>query len=72
MYKRQEVDKRYFRPAEVELLIGDPTKAKDKMGWVHKYTLQELVKEMVEADLELFKKDQYLKKGGHQTFDYHE
>jgi GDPmannose 4,6-dehydratase len=67
-----EVDKRYFRPAEVELLIGDPTKAKDKMGWVHKYTLQELVKEMVEADLELFRKDEYLKKGGHQTFDYHE
>jgi len=67
-----EVDKRYFRPAEVELLVGDPTKAKEKMGWVHQYSLEDLVKEMVKADVELFEKDQYLKKGGHQTFDYHE
>lgn len=67
-----EVDKRYFRPAEVELLVGDPTKAKEKMGWEHKYSLQDLVKEMVLSDIELFEKDQYLKRGGHQTFDYHE
>lgn len=67
-----EIDKRYFRPAEVELLVGDPSKAKRNMGWEHKYTLPELVSEMVLADIELFKKDQYLKKGGHQTFDYHE
>ena len=67
-----EVDKRYFRPTEVDLLVGDPKKAKENMGWEHKYDLEMLVKEMVEADIELFEKDQYLKKGGHQTFDYHE
>lgn len=67
-----EVDKRYFRPAEVELLVGDPTKAQKQMGWKHTYTLNDLVKEMVAADIELFEKDEYLKKGGHQTFDYHE
>jgi len=67
-----EIDKRYFRPAEVELLVGDPTKAKEQMGWEHKYTLKEIVKEMVIHDIELFKRDQYLKDGGHQTFDYHE
>jgi len=67
-----EVDKRYFRPAEVELLVGDPSKAKNQMGWEHKYSLNDLVKEMVKADIELFEKDQYLKKGGHQTYDYHE
>ncbi len=67
-----EVDKRYFRPTEVDLLVGDPKMAKEKMGWKHKYDLDMLVKEMVEADIELFQKDQYLKKGGHQTYDYHE
>jgi GDPmannose 4,6-dehydratase len=67
-----EVDKRYFRPAEVELLVGDPSKAQKQMGWKHKYSLNDLVKEMVAADIELFEKDQYLKRGGHQTFDYHE
>jgi GDPmannose 4,6-dehydratase len=67
-----EVDKRYFRPAEVELLVGDPSKAQKQMGWKHKYSLNDLVKEMVAADIELFEKDEYLKKGGHQTFDYHE
>jgi GDPmannose 4,6-dehydratase len=67
-----EVDKRYFRPAEVELLVGNPAKAMKNMGWKHKYSLNDLVKEMVHADIELFEKDQYLKEGGHQTFDYHE
>ena len=67
-----EVDKRYFRPAEVELLVGNPAKAMKNMGWKHKYSLNDLVKEMVQADIELFEKDQYLKEGGHQTFDYHE
>lgn len=67
-----EIDKRYFRPAEVELLVGDPTKAKEQMGWEHKYTLKELIKEMVVHDIEHFKRDQYLKEGGHQTYDYHE
>ncbi len=59
-----EVDPRYFRPTEVELLIGDPTKAKQKLAWEPKYTLEALVKEMVQSDLELFKKDSYLLKGG--------
>lgn len=67
-----EVDKRYFRPSEVELLVGDPSKAQKQMGWKHTYSLNDLVKEMVAADIEIFEKDQYLKKGGHQTFDYHE
>ena len=67
-----EVDPRYFRPTEVELLIGDPSRAYKDLGWKHKYTLGELVSEMVKADLILFKKDKYLKEGGHQTFDYFE
>ena len=58
------VDPRYFRPTEVELLIGDPTKAKEKLGWTPKRNLKTLVKEMVAADLELFKKDQVLKREG--------
>ncbi len=67
-----EVDPRYFRPTEVELLIGDPSLAYKDLGWKHKHTLEELVSEMVQADLILFKKDKYLKEGGHQTFDYFE
>ena len=67
-----EVDPRYFRPTEVDLLIGDPSMAYKDLGWKHKYTLQEIVSEMVQADLILFKKDKYLKEGGHQTFDYFE
>ena len=67
-----EVDPRYFRPTEVELLIGDPSRAYKDLGWKYKYTLEELVSEMVEADIILFKKDRYLKEGGHQTFDYFE
>jgi len=59
-----EVDPQYFRPTEVELLIGDPTKAKTKLGWEPKYDLQALCSEMVQADLELFKKEQHLKNAG--------
>lgn len=59
------VDPRYYRPTEVELLIGDPTKSKEKLGWVPKYDLAALIKEMMEADTELFKKEKYLKKGGY-------
>ena len=66
------VDERYFRPTEVELLIGDPTKSQTKLGWKPKYDLPMLVKDMVSADLELFKRDQYLKKGGHKIMNYHE
>ncbi len=66
------IDPRYFRPTEVDLLIGDPTKAHEKLGWKPKYDLQTLVSEMVEADLELFQKDKYLKEGGYKTLNYHE
>ena len=62
-----EVDKRYFRPTEVDLLQGDATKAHLKLGWQPKYTLQELVKEMVEADIEHFRKDIVLKASGFRT-----
>ena len=58
------VDPRYFRPAEVELLIGDPAKAKAELGWEPKYDLQALCSEMVQADLDLFRRDQLLKKAG--------
>jgi len=59
------VDPRYFRPTEVDLLIGDPTKAKEKLGWEPQYTLNELIDEMMESDLKLMKKDEYLKDGGY-------
>ena len=67
-----KIDPRYYRPTEVELLIGDPTKANEKLGWKPKFDLPALVKDMVSADLELFKKDKYLIKAGHQVFNYHE
>lgn len=59
-----KVDPRYYRPTEVDLLIGDATKAKEKLGWVPKITLAEIVKEMVEADTRIFTKEQFLKKSG--------
>lgn len=58
------IDPRYYRPTEVDLLIGDPTKANTKLGWTPKYTLPELVKDMVESDLRLMKKEKYIKEGG--------
>ncbi|QNH61472.1 GDP-mannose 4,6-dehydratase [Hymenobacter sediminicola] len=67
-----EVDAQYFRPTEVELLIGDPTKSQQKLGWTPTYDLPALVKDMMQADLHLFKRDAYLKKGGHKIFNYHE
>tara|TARA_B100000674_G_scaffold44090_1_gene30544 strand:- start:71918 stop:73003 length:1086 start_codon:yes stop_codon:yes gene_type:complete len=67
-----EVDERYFRPTEVDLLIGDASKAKKELGWEPKYTLEELIKEMVEEDIKLFERDKYLKEGGHKTLNYNE
>jgi GDPmannose 4,6-dehydratase len=67
-----EVDPAYFRPTEVELLIGDPTKSKEKLGWVPQYDLPALVKDMMQADVELFRRDAYLLKGGHKVYNYHE
>ena len=67
-----KVDKRYFRPTEVELLLGDPTKAKTKLGWQPKHDLKSLVTDMVAADLVLFKRDQFLLSGGHKVLEYNE
>jgi len=67
-----KVDPRYFRPTEVDLLVGDATKAKEKLGWKLKYNLDDLIKEMVQADVELFKRDKFLRDSGHKVFEYHE
>ena len=66
------VDPRYYRPTEVETLLGDPTKAKTKLGWTPKITLQELVKEMVWSDYTAAKRDSLVKAAGFQAYDYHE
>ena len=62
------VDPSYFRPTEVDLLIGDPSKAKNKLGWVPEYDLTSLVKDMMEGDVSLMKKDVTLLKVGHEIF----
>jgi GDPmannose 4,6-dehydratase len=67
-----EVDPRYFRPTEVETLLGDPTKAKEKLGWVPKITLEEMVIEMVEHDLMMAKRDALCEKEGFRTNRYYE
>ncbi|MEO6685116.1 MAG: GDP-mannose 4,6-dehydratase [Dyadobacter sp.] len=66
------IDAKYFRPTEVELLIGDPTKSMTKLGWKPKYDLAALVKDMVTADVTLFKKDQLLENSGHRVMNYYE
>ncbi len=66
------VDPRYFRPAEVETLLGDPSKAKNKLGWTPKTSFDELVAEMVREDLKSAEKDELVKRHGYSVFDYHE
>lgn len=66
------VDAKYFRPTEVDLLIGDPSKAKEKLGWEATHDLPALVKDMMRGDLELMRKDQYLNEGGFTTENYYE
>ena len=66
------VDSRYFRPTEVETLLGDPTKAKTKLGWTPKVTFHELVAEMVREDLKAAERDELVKKHGYSAYDYHE
>lgn len=66
------VDSKYFRPTEVDLLIGDATKARTKLGWVPEYNLQELIREMMESDVKLMQKECLLKKGGYHTLNYFE
>jgi GDPmannose 4,6-dehydratase len=65
-----QIDPRYFRPTEVDLLLGDPTKAKTTLGWKPKYDVNALIKEMVEADLTLFQADMHLKQGGYRVLNY--
>jgi GDPmannose 4,6-dehydratase len=67
-----EIDSNYYRPAEVEVLVGDASKAASKLGWKPKCTIQELCREMVQADIELFKRDKYLIEGGHKVLNYRE
>ncbi len=67
-----KVDPKYFRPTEVDLLLGDPTKSKTKLGWEPKYDLQALVEDMMKSDLNLMKKDEYLKQGNYKTLNYFE
>jgi len=67
-----EVDPRYFRPTEVETLLGDPTKAREKLGWTPRTAFEELVAEMVRADLRDAERDELCKREGFATFDYHE
>ena len=67
-----KVDPRYYRPTEVETLLGDPSKAKRKLGWEPKITLPELVKEMVEADYTAARRDSLVKLAGFQAYDYNE
>jgi len=66
------VDPKYFRPTEVELLIGDPTKSNTKLGWIPKHDLKSLVNDMMTNDLSLYKRDKYLQKGGHKIMNYYE
>jgi GDPmannose 4,6-dehydratase len=66
------VDPRYFRPTEVDFLLGDPTKAEEKLGWKREHKLQDLVNEMMASDLKLMTKDQYLKEGGYTVMNYFE
>ena len=66
------VDPKYFRPTEVDLLIGDATKAREKLGWVPEFDLKDLVKDMMQSDVRLMQKDQYLKEGNFKTFNYFE
>ncbi|MEI6062227.1 MAG: GDP-mannose 4,6-dehydratase [Bacteroidota bacterium] len=67
-----EVDPAYFRPTEVDLLLGDPTKANTKLGWAPEYDLAALVKDMIENDLKLAHKEKYLKDGGFRVMNYFE
>jgi GDPmannose 4,6-dehydratase len=66
------VDPRYFRPTEVETLLGDPGKAKAKLGWTPKISFAELVAEMVREDLKDAERDELVKRHGFSAYDYHE
>jgi GDPmannose 4,6-dehydratase len=67
-----KVDPRYFRPAEVETLLGDPSKAKAKLGWTPEVGFEQLVREMVETDLEIARRDAHMKQHGFKVYHHHE
>lgn len=67
-----KVDSAYYRPTEVDLLLGDPSKAREKLGWIPEYDLDGLISDMVSSDLVLMKKEHYLKNGGYNTLNYFE
>lgn len=67
-----KIDPRYFRPTEVDLLLGDAKMAQEKLGWKPKHNLDMLIEDMMDADLELFQRDKYLLEGGHKVMEYHE
>ena len=67
-----QVDPKYFRPTEVETLLGDASKAKRKLGWVPRISFSELVKEMMQEDIKAAERDQLMRRHGHKVMDYHE
>jgi len=67
-----KVDKNYFRPTEVDMLVGDSSKARQKLGWIPEHDLDSLINDMIIADLELMKKESHIRKGGYKTFNYFE
>jgi GDPmannose 4,6-dehydratase len=67
-----QVDPRYFRPTEVETLLGDATKAREKLGWTTKIPFTELVAEMVREDLKIAERDELVKRGGYRVFEHNE
>ncbi|MFH6604954.1 GDP-mannose 4,6-dehydratase [Maribacter algicola] len=66
------VDPKYFRPTEVDLLIGDASKANNKLGWIPEYELKDLIKDMMQSDIKLMQKDKFLQTGGYRTLNYFE
>jgi GDPmannose 4,6-dehydratase len=66
------VDRNYYRPTEVDLLIGDSTKARTKLGWTPEYDLNGLINDMINSDIHLMKKENHIKNGGFRTFNYFE
>jgi GDPmannose 4,6-dehydratase len=66
------IDPRYFRPTEVETLVGDPTKAQQKLGWSAECSFEELVEEMTRSDLEVAKRDALVAKEGFKVYSHHE
>ena len=70
--RRVAVDPRYFRPAEVETLLGDASRARARLGWTPRTTFRELVAEMVRADLDAAERDELVKRHGYRPFDFNE